>query len=226
MNAEKECPNSGRLATLFAGLLPLLERNHDFLEELHLQAVEMDKQGLTTQAQHFFKLVEDRSEKFPTLRAWACFKQAEQLLRSGVVDGAREMFLRVLKLNPGHLNARLRLHPPDSPLRVCLGENPKIPSPVLHMGFNYNRLELWDYYFRFRPVDELWLLPPMLVLRVDPLVMRGVAERYMSADAILVLSLGPQRHSSLSRTELLGLLREGDAAFRDALENVFSKLLA
>jgi len=222
-NAPPRAGADSRL-DVFGELLPLMEGNFAFLEELHLQAVTMTHQGLTSQAQEVFRLVRDNAGRFPQLRAWAAFKMAEHLLRSGDALAGQEALRQVLGLHPGHLKTRLLLQPADSPLRVCLGDEPHPDCPGLHVTFNENNPELWDYYFGPRPIDELWMTPPLRLLRMDARTLALAVERHLAPGARVVLPLGRQRRAEFDRSALRDLLGQGRPAFEAALDGAFRKL--
>ena len=199
-----------RLEGYVRDLLPLLLRNEAFLEELHLQAVQLEREDKTEAAGRLYRLVQGQADAFPRLRSWAFFKEAEQHVRAGRPAEARALLQRVLALHPGHAKARLLLHDAADRLTVGVGSQPDWPWPGIFVAFNCFDLRLWDYYFGHRPVDALWILPPLLAVSLGPDVLGPALKRHLAADGAVVFALHPGRKLAIGRAELLDLL-SGDA---------------
>lgn len=223
-DAPSQAPES--LRSVLASALPLLLDNLDFLERLHLYAVDLQKQGETGAAQSLFQLVRDHADRFPGLKAWAIFKDAEGRQKAGDMAGARQGFRHVLDCNPGHVKARLLLYPAQEQFRVMVGDRPTWPHPALFVPFAIDNLELWNYYFGHRLVDQLWITPPRRLLDWDRAVLAVVIRRHLAPNASIVLAMDNGRAAQLDSARLGEALTAGQTGFRAALEPYFQALLA
>lgn len=206
-------------------MLPLLLQNKAFLEELHLQAVQMEREGNMDSACRLYRLVQDNAEPFPQLQSWAFFKEAEQLLRAGQDAAGRQLLRRVLALHPGHTKARLLLQAATDRLTVAVGAKPSWPCPGFFVAFNCFDLRLWDYYFAQRPVDSLWLVPPFLALDLGVEVLEPVIERHLAKDGEVVFALHPSRTLTIGRLDMLDMLSRTAQGFQSVLRDRLAVLV-
>lgn len=207
------------LEGLVRQLMPLLLRSEAFLEELHLQAIHLEAEGQTEAAGRLFRLVQEQAvASFPRLQSWALFKEAEQDLRAGRTEAARDRLRRVLTLHSGNTKARLLLAPETKPFVAVVGTKPAWPAPGFFVAFNAFDLRLWDYYFGHRRLDALWFLPPLFAVELGPAMLELAIDRHLARDGVVVFALSPDRKLAISRADMLALLAGGDAdRFRCAL---------
>jgi hypothetical protein len=217
--------NTDAIKSIFESLLPHLMNNHSFLEVLHLEAVQLEKQGQLAIAQHLFRTVQKEATKFTALQSWAFFKDGEILLKTGHEKKATESFNRALELNPNHTKAMLMLHPPHEPLIILFGQKTKWWHFGIHMNFYCNNLELWEYYFQHRKIDQLWIYPPLRIMDLDWSVMSKLAESYISSNGSIILALNQERQVLLSCDELQSIISAGKMHFRLEIETFVEKLL-
>ncbi len=226
MASDASFQDSEALRSVFDAVLPLLLDTLDFLEPLHLHAVELQKQGQTAKAHDLFHLVRDHAGRFPALKAWAGFKDAEIHRHAGEEAEAREAFAHVLECNPGHVKTRLLLAPAQEPFRVMVGDRPGWPHPVPFIPFPLENQELWHYYLGHRLVDQLWITPPRRLFEWDPEGMAAVFRQHLAPDATLVLAMDNGRHVQLGSGIVREALASGRTALLAALEPYCRSLLA
>lgn len=207
-------------------LLPLLLRSEAFLEELHLQAVQLEVEGNTEVAGRLYRLVQIQAAAFPRLQSWALFKEAEQHLRAGRTGQGRDLLHRVLALHPGNCKARLLLHPETQRLTVTVGRKPSWSCPGIFVAFNCFDLRLWNYYFGQRPVDALWIVPPLFALELGPAVLGPAITRHLAADGQMVFALHPGRTLAIGRADMVDMLSGDAGRFRTALRDRLAALEA
>ncbi|MBF0233636.1 MAG: tetratricopeptide repeat protein [Desulfamplus sp.] len=213
------------LQSIFDSILPHLMNNHSFLEGLHLEAVNLEQKGKFEIAQHLFRIVQKEAENFTELQAWAFFKDGEILLKTGHDEEAQEAFHRALELNPNHTKAMLMLHSPHEPLIILLGHKNQWWHHGINVNFYLNNLELWEYYFKHRLIDQLWISPPRSLINFDWHVMCKLTESYISMNGSIVIALNQDKQLSFSRNELTSIIYSGEMSFRSAMEKFVQKLL-
>lgn len=221
---EEEAP-AHSLQALLDQLQGRLLESKVFVEELHLQAVRMQRHSMPQDACRLYRLVRTHAGAFTEIMEWAWYKEGEILWDLGRREEARDCFRQTLRLNPGHIKARLMLHPGNEPLRVCFGERADFPPHGFQVSFPCDNLDLWRYYLGLRPADELWITPPLLLLDFQPSVLATLLGQYVAKDGEIVLAVSQEREVRFAPMELAAMLDTGDAAFNEAVMQRLNSLL-
>ena len=120
-------------------------------------ALKFHKNGFVDVAKRAYKQLMDLSFVDNEIMGWVYFKYGEMFLEESNKGVAANMFRIALKYKPDLYKALIYLNPDTKPLNILISYPLSEEEGYISIEMDIYDIELWDYYFRDRCIDSLYL---------------------------------------------------------------------